>query len=100
LAQQGGSQLPIRTFGEFVVQLSSPAESRRNGAGWVYAFSDTLGCRRIRPVGAYRPGTDIPLEDQADTTGLNGSFVRGYIYDASASVCGQTRVFHLVSKTQ
>ena len=94
----GGSQLPIRTFGEFVVQPSSPAEGRRNGAGWVYAFSDTLGCRRIRPVGAYRPGTDLPLEDQADTAGLNGSFVRGYLYDASTPVCGETRVFHLLSK--
>jgi len=38
------------------------------------------------------------LEDQADTTGLNYAFVRGYFHEATTPVCGQTRVFHLVSR--
>ncbi len=38
------------------------------------------------------------LEDQADTLGFSLGFVSGYIHDAPAPVCGETRVFHLVSR--
>ena len=38
------------------------------------------------------------LEDQGDTTGLMNAFVRGYIHDAAAPVCGETRVLHLLSR--
>lgn len=96
--EQGSSPFPIRTFGDVVVVPASPDPARRNAAGWVYSSTDTLGCRRIQPAGAYRPGTALPLEDQTDTSSVLGHFVRGYIHDASAPVCGETRVFHLLSR--
>jgi len=57
-----------------------------------------VGCLRLSPLGLYNPNSALVLEDQADTTGLNYAFVRGYIHEAAAPVCGQTRVFHLVSR--
>jgi hypothetical protein len=89
--------LPVRTFGEVTVQVSGADASRRNAAGTVSLQRDTLGCARVRPVGSYHPGTALVLEDQADTIGLSYAFVRGYIYDAAAPICGETRVFHLSS---
>jgi hypothetical protein len=89
---------PVRTFGDVTVRLSAPDTSRRNGAGRVFLIVDSLGCARVKPVGSYSPNRTLVLEDQADTTGLNYAFVRGYIHDAAAPVCGQTRVFHLESR--
>ena len=54
---------------------------------------------RILPLGLYDPDSGLVLEDQADTAGLSSAFVRGYIYDVAAPVCGQTRVFHLESRS-
>lgn len=90
--------LPVRTFGDVTVRSANADDSRRNAAGIVQVQRDTLGCVHVRPLGAYRPDALLPLEDQADTAGLAFAFVRGYIYDASAPVCGQTRVFHLTSR--
>lgn len=84
-----------RTFGEVLVRQSTPDASRRNGAGYVLAFVDTLGCVRIQPFGMYQPGKALVLESQTDTAGVSGAFVRGYIYDAPVPVCGETKVFHL-----
>lgn len=87
-----------RTFGEVLVRQSTPDASRRNGAGYVVAFVDTLGCVRIQPFGLYQPGKALVLESQTDTAGVTGAFVRGYIYTPAAPVCGETKVFHIVSR--
>ena len=95
----GGIQgLPVRMFGDVTVRLSGADSSRRNAAGQVYLVHDSSGCARVRPIATYRPDTDLPLEDQADTVNLQGRFVQGYIYKAAAPVCGETRVFHLVAR--
>jgi len=80
------------------VRPAGPDQSRRIAAGTVVKSVDTQGCVRVSPVALYHPGAALVLEDQADTTGLNYAFVRGYIHEAAAPVCGQTRVFHLVSR--
>jgi len=86
---------PVRTFGDVTVRLSAPDTSRRNAAGIVALFR-TGACARARPVGSAPVG--YVLEDQGDTTGLMNAFVRGYIHDAAAPVCGETRVLHLLSR--
>lgn len=92
------ANLPVRMFGSVIVRPGGADSSRRNAAGVVYVRRDALGCARVRPIGAWKADTALALEDQADTVGLNGAFVRGYIYDAAAPVCGKTRLFHLVAR--
>jgi len=92
------ADVPVRTFGDVTVRPATPDASRRNAAGTVVKTVDTQGCVRVMPVGLYRPGAALVLEDQADTTGLSYAFVRGYIHDAASAVCGQTRVFRLLSR--
>ncbi|MFN2572084.1 MAG: hypothetical protein ABR537_10835 [Gemmatimonadales bacterium] len=92
-----GAASPLRTFGEVLVRQAAPDASRRNAAGYVFFFVDTLGCARVVPIGTYGPGAALPLESQTDTAGVSNAFVRGYIYDAPAAVCGANRVFHLVA---
>jgi hypothetical protein len=89
---------PVRTFGEVIVRPNGADGSRRNAGGIVYRELDTLGCVRIRPVGSYKPGTALVLENPSDTVSLSGSFVRGYIFNLPAPLCGETRGFHLVSQ--
>lgn len=91
------NNLPQRTFGEITVRISNPDTTQRNAAGVATLVRDTLGCALVQPFGFYIPKAYV-LEDQADTAGVNYAFVRGYLHDASAPVCGQTRVFHLVSR--
>ena len=93
------TSLPVRTFGDVIVRTAGADESRRRAAGDVNLQRDTLGCARILPLGLYDPDAGLVLEDQADTAGLSSAFVRGYIYDVAAPVCGQTRVFHLESRS-
>ena len=95
---QAVADKPNRVFGEVTVRASSPDQSRRNAAGWIYSQVDSLGCRRVSPIGLYRPESELVLENPTDTASLSGSFVQGYIYDAASPVCGETRVFHLVSR--
>ena len=57
---------------------------------------DNTAARIARAAGSAPVG--YLLEDQADTTGLMNAFVRGYIHHAAAPVCGETRVFHLLSR--
>ncbi|HEV8510900.1 MAG TPA: hypothetical protein VGQ48_10670 [Gemmatimonadales bacterium] len=92
------ASFPVRTFGDVTVRRSGSDASRRNAAGLVSVERDSLGCVRVRPFGLYHPAAALVLEDQADTAGLSYAFARGYIHDAAAPVCGQTRVFHLVSR--
>lgn len=88
--------VPLRIFGEVSVRTANPDASRRNAGGFVLLRIDEHACARIQPARQFNPGLEYVLEDQADTTGLNSAFVRGYIYDAPVPVCGQTRVFHLL----
>lgn len=87
-----------RTFGEVLVRQSAPDASRRNGAGFVFMLVDTLGCVRIQPLGMYQPGKALVLESQTDTAGVSGAFVRGYIYTPATPICGETTVFHIVTR--
>ena len=93
----------IRTFGDVAVFPPSgpgPAlpEPPRNAAGHVSKEVDVSGCVRIRPVGLYSPGAALVLENPSDTAGLQWAFVRGYVYTPATPVCGESRVFHLVSR--
>jgi hypothetical protein len=100
-AAPGVGDLPIRTYGEVTVRLTSPDSSRRNGAGFAAKLVDNSGCVRLQPSGFFGPsgtaGSNLVVEDQSDTSSFANAFVRGYIYEASAPICGQTRVFHLVT---
>jgi hypothetical protein len=86
--------LPVRTFGDVTVRLSNPDASRRDAGGIALKLIDNQGCVRLRPSGWYGPSGFV-LDDQADTMHVTNAFVRGYIYDAPAPICGETRVFHL-----
>ncbi len=89
-----------RAFGDVVVYPAVPPPSApiRNAAGWVQLQVDTAGCARIRPAGLYGRGALMVLEDQADTVGLSGAFVRGYLHYPAAPVCGEAQAFHLVTR--
>ena len=87
----------LRAFGDVTVRPSNPDTSRRNAGGIVRLWVDNAGCARILAAGYPQPPRGFVLEDQADTTGLNYAFVRGYIHETATPVCGETRVFHLVS---
>ena len=90
---------PVRTFGSFMVRTAAPDQSRRMAAGFVGKFVDSLGCVRILPIGVYHLDAAYVLEDQADTAGLKGAFVRGYIHQPAGPVCGESRrVFHLLAR--
>ena len=91
---------PVRTFGEVTVHLQVPLPGApvRNAAGRVSLEVDALGCARVRPSGLYGPGSAIVLENPIDTAGLSGAFVRGYLHYPAAPVCGESRVFHLVTR--
>jgi hypothetical protein len=49
----------------------------------------------VQPYGLY-PG--YVLENSSDTAQYWTAFVRGYIYEPAAPVCGKTKVFHLLSQ--
>ena len=92
------SDLPVRTYGQVTVRLTNPDNSRRSAGGFASKFVDNLHCVRLLPVGAFSLTSSYVLEDQTDTTAFSYAFVRGYIHDAVAPVCGQTRVFELLSQ--
>lgn len=90
--------IPVRRFGDVTVRPTGADHSQRNGGGTVYLQVDSLGCARLAPLGLYNPNSALVLEDQADTAGLSGAFVTGYTHAAAAPVCGETRVFHVVTR--
>jgi len=90
--------IPVRHFGDVIVRPTGADPSQRNGGGTVFLLVDSVGCVRLSPLGLYNPNSALVLEDQADTSGLPGAFVTGYIHDAAAPVCGETRVFHVVTR--
>ena len=88
--------LPVRTFGAITVRSDVVDRSRTDAGGVVYAYRDSTGC-----VEFYIGG----LQDQyvienppVDTATFWTGFVRGYLHKAAAPVCGESVVFHLVSR--
>ena len=90
------SALPIRTFGDITVRTAQVENGRINAGGTAYAARDSIGCVSLHPFGIY-PGYVIE-NPPADTAQYWSAFVRGYIYDAPAPVCGESKVFHLVTR--
>ena len=88
--------MPVRTFGDITVRTAQVENGRINGGGTAYASRDSLGCVSLHPFGVY-PGYVIE-NPPADTAQYWSAFVRGYIYDAPAPVCGESKVFHLVTR--
>lgn len=89
--------LPVRTFGQVTVRMSGADGSRTNAGGFVYTARDPAGCLRVIPNFLY-PG--YLLENPPDTSSSWYGFVRGYLYEPAAPVCGEARVFHLVTRNQ
>jgi len=90
------SRLPVRTFGDITVRTAQVETGRINAGGTAYASRDSLGCVSLHPFGIY-PGYVIE-NPPADTVQYWSAFVRGYIYNAAAPVCGESKVFHLVTR--
>ncbi len=91
-----GSALPIRTFGDITVRTAQVENGRLNAGGTAYASRDSLGCVSLHPFGIH-PSYVIE-NPPADTAQYWSAFVRGYIYDAPAPACGESKVFHLVTR--
>ena len=87
---------PIRTFGDVTVRTAQVENGRINAGGTAYASRDSLGCVSLHPFGVF-PAYVIE-NPPADTAPYWSAFVRGYIYDAPAPVCGESKVFHLVTR--
>lgn len=94
----GSADLPVRTFGQVTaiggLYIFDPA--RRNAAGFASVEADSLDCVRIRPQWSFHPEDAVPLDEQQAPATAAG-FMRGRFYEAEEPVCGETRVFHLVS---
>ncbi len=96
-ASPSAADLPIRTYGDVTVRLSNPDGSRHNAGGFANKFVDN-DCVRVQPIASFGPAWSYVLEDQTDTAGFSYAFVRGYVHDVVTPVCGQTRVFELLSQ--
>ena len=86
---------PIRTFGDITVRTAQVENGHINAGGTAYAVRDSLGCVSLQPFGVF-PGYVIE-NPPADTAQYWTGFVRGYIYERAAPVCGASKVFHLSS---
>jgi len=95
-AREALAAFPIRTFGDVTVRSAQVESSRINAGGLAYASRDSLGCVTLSPYGIY-PGYVVE-NPPADTAQYWFGFVRGHIYEPIAPVCGQAKVFHLVSR--
>jgi hypothetical protein len=96
LGLDGLAAFPIRTFGDITVRTAQVENGRINAGGTAYASRDSLGCVLLHPFGVF-PAYVIE-NPPADTAQYWSGFVRGYIYDAAAPVCGESKVFHLVTR--
>src|SRR6266567_2360769 len=90
------SALPIRTFGDVTVRTAQVETGRINAGGRATAVRDSLGCVTLFP-NAVHPGYVIE-NPPADTAQYWYGFVRGYIYEPAAPICGESKVFHLVTR--
>ena len=86
----------IRAFGAVTVRPDSADTSRTAAAGQAYTSRDTLSCLRIFTAGLFFPG--YVVENPPDTTTYWSAFVQGYLYTPAVPVCGEKRVFHLVTR--
>jgi hypothetical protein len=77
------------------VHSAQVENGRINAGGRAYASRDSLGCVTLFPFGLY-PGYVVE-NPPADTAQYWSGFVRGYIYEPVAPVCGESKAFHLVS---
>ncbi len=86
--------LPVRTFGEVTVRSDSASTARINAGGNVYAYREPGGCLEF-----YVGGIEYVIENPpADTASFWTAFVRGYVHTVATPVCGETQVFHMVSR--
>jgi hypothetical protein len=88
--------IPVRTFGDITVRTAQVENGRINAGGTAYASRDSVGCVSLHPFGIF-PGYVIE-NPPADTVQYWSAFVRGYIYESSTPVCGESKVFHLVTR--
>lgn len=94
VAANAPSSIPVRTFGQIVVRSDSVDSSRTNAGGRVSATRDLSGCVRI-----FAGFNQYVVENPpADTATYWSAFVQGYLYRPAALVCGDSIVFHLVSR--
>ena len=88
------ASIPVRTFGQIVVRSDSVDSSRTNAGGMVSASRDLSGCVRI-----FAGFNQYTVENPpADTATVWSAFVQGYLHKPAALVCGDSLVFHLVSR--
>lgn len=95
-ARDALAAFPIRTFGEVSVRSAGVATERLNAGGLAYAARDSIGCVTLFAYGIY-PGYVIE-NPPADTAQYWSAFVRGYLHELAAPLCGERRVFHLVTR--
>lgn len=95
-AREALTALPIRTFGDVTVRSTAVTTDRLNAGGLVYAVRDSIGCVTVWPYGVY-PGYVVE-NPPPDTAQYWSAFVRGYLHEPAAPVCGAAQVFHLVSR--
>lgn len=86
---------PVRAFGTVTVRADSADTSRTAAAGQIYTWRDTLSCLHVATPGII---FGYVLENPPDTTTYWSGFVQGYLYTPAAPLCGQKRVFHLVTR--
>ncbi len=86
--------LPVRTFGEITVRSDVVSGARTNAGGAGYAYRESPGCVRLSAAGVY-PGYIV--ENPPDTASYWYGFVRGYLYEPAAKLCGESRVLHVLS---
>lgn len=96
VARGVAAAFPVRTFGDVTVSTAQVENGRTNAGGLVHAARDSLGCVTVRPYGV--SPIYVVENPPADTAQSWHGFVRGYIYDAPAPVCGESKVFHLVTR--
>lgn len=91
-----GVDIVLRTFGDIIVRPDSVQTRRLNAVGHALVARDQVGCLRIYPV-PYGSKA-YPIENPPDTASNWEAFVRGYISTTVSPVCGDSTVFHLVSR--
>jgi hypothetical protein len=92
-AMRATAQSNVRTFGE--VGVGAEPTGRVNAGGGAAVARDANGCMRVKPS---EFSTGYVLENPPDTLSQWTAFVQGYLHDATTPVCGETRVFHLVTR--
>jgi len=104
-ARPAAAPLPVRTFGTLTVHLDATPAIRTNAGGYVSALRDSVDCLFIVPAplgpttfARQRLLNGYLVENPPDTTVFWDGFVRGYLYTPPSPVCGQARVFHMISR--